>query len=95
MNLDRKWLTLGEAADVTGRSRRTIERWVADERLSALEVAGARYVNELQLLTVERATRRAHHGARPGTFGAIVLPRLDTDVVPSPQSRACSPSERS
>lgn len=60
------WLTLADAAAATGRSVRTIERWIADERLAAVTVGGVRYVRELDLLQVERATRRAARQGRPG-----------------------------
>ena len=86
MTLARKWMTLGQAAEVTGRSERTIQRWVADARLKSVELEGTRYVNELALLHVERDTRRTHHGARPGSHGALLIPRLDTDVVSSGHS---------
>lgn len=66
MSLARRWLTLDQAADVTGRSRRTVERWITDGRLRAVAVGGIRYVRELPLLEVERDTRRAAHAGRPG-----------------------------
>jgi hypothetical protein len=61
-----RWLTIPAAAAATGRSRRTIERWIVDERLAARTVGGTRYVPELALLQVERATRRAARQGRPG-----------------------------
>lgn len=60
------WLTVAAAAASARRSVRTVERWIADGRLPAVEVGGTRYVNELAALHVERDTRRASQGGRPG-----------------------------
>lgn len=85
--LARRWLTVDQAATVTGRSRRTVERWLRDGRLDAVTLRGRRMLNELDVLTVERATRRAHHGARP----PAVLAQLDTGDVLSPHRRRSTP----
>lgn len=73
-DLARRWLTIPAAATATGRSERTIRRWITDNRLRHLDVAGTRYVNELELLDVERTTR---HGARQGNRGARGVHMLD------------------
>lgn len=90
MSLDRTWLTLGQAADAAGRSRRTIERWISDERLPTLVVLGRTRVNELQLLQVERDTRRA---ARRGRPGPRTPDNLTMGVVSSTQSRGTTPED--
>lgn len=79
MSLSRRWLSLTAAAEATGRSERTIQRWVADERLPAVELKGTRFVNEHRLLEVERDTRRAARAGRPGPRPRALLP---SGVVP-------------
>lgn len=49
------WLTYDEAQQVTGRSARTIRRWVADGKLTPRQ----RRINRHQLLQVEAIMRRA------------------------------------
>lgn len=92
MSLSRSWLSLAQAVDVTGRSERTIQRWIATGRLDVVSVGGARYVNELRVLEVERDTRRAARQGRPGP-----RPRahLTSDVVPSAQAGLSPAPERS
>ncbi|MFB9777447.1 helix-turn-helix domain-containing protein [Brevibacterium otitidis] len=50
-----RWVTYGEAAKLTGRSARTIRRWVKDGRLITFQ----RRINRKQLLQVEARMRRA------------------------------------
>lgn len=76
--LARSWLTVTAAAAVAGRSVRTVERWIAAGRLPAVSVGGVRYVRELDLLEVERATR---HAARRGRPGARLRAPLRSGVV--------------
>lgn len=82
----RSWLTLRQAADTTGRTRRTIQRWVTDQRLTTVTIDGTRYVNELAVLHLERDTRRARHQPRPPT---PALPPLDMTVVRSRHGGQC------
>lgn len=56
-------LTIAEAAEVAQRSRRTINRWIAQGRLRVLP---GRRVVERELLEVERACRHAARRGRPG-----------------------------
>lgn len=65
-DLERSWLTIEAAANATGRSESTIRRWIAHGRLRHLEFAGTRYVNEREVLHLERTTRRAARRGRPG-----------------------------
>jgi excisionase family DNA binding protein len=65
-DLAQSWLTIDAAAAATGRSERTIRRWITDQRLRHLEFAGVRYVNERELLHLERTTRHAARQGRPG-----------------------------
>lgn len=69
-DLARSWLTIDAAAAATGRSERTIRRWITASRLRHLEVGGVRYVNERELLLLERAMRRAAAAPRVGRPGA-------------------------
>lgn len=62
----RRWVTVAQAAVLTGRSERTIRRWVTAERLRYLDLNGTRFVDEQALLQLERETRRAATGGRPG-----------------------------
>lgn len=87
-----RWLTLDQAADATGRSRRTIERWITDERLAVATVGGTRYVHELRVLEVERDTRRAARAGRPGARPAA---SLRSGVVLCVQAGLRPPPERS
>lgn len=64
--LARSWLTLHEAADVAERSPTTVKRWIREGRLRGIDLEGITWVNELALLHVERATRRAARAGRPG-----------------------------
>lgn len=50
-----RWVTYGQAAHITGRSARTIRRWVKEGRLITFQ----QRVNRKQLLHVEAAMRRA------------------------------------
>lgn len=60
-------LTISEAQARTGRSRRTIARWIADGRLSAYEAAHPRRILlvEGEVLDVEKRTRDAGRRGRP------------------------------
>lgn len=50
-----RWVTYSQAARITGRSARTIRRWVKEGRLITFQ----HRVNRKQLLHVEAAMRRA------------------------------------
>ena len=60
-------LTIAEAQAATGRSRRTIARWIAEGRLTAYEEAHPRRVIlvERDVIEAEKATRRAARRGRP------------------------------
>lgn len=93
-DLARRWLTVADAATATGRSERTIRRWITDQRLSYREIDGVRYVNELALLHLERETR---HGARQGNRGPRGVHMLDAlriGDLQSPQSGHSPPPAR-
>lgn len=60
------WLSTAQAVQVTGRSERTLTRWIRDGRVRVVLVAGRRRIRELDLLTAERDTRRAARRGRPG-----------------------------
>ncbi|MGW9825078.1 putative site-specific integrase-resolvase [Brevibacterium pityocampae] len=63
MTGEKQWLTYGEAARVTGRSGRTIRRWVQERRLHVF----LNRVNRRQLLEVEAGMRRARRtGVKAG-----------------------------
>ncbi len=61
-------LTIKQAMELTGRSDRTIERWIHDGRLRKVTLPGdppQEVLIERQVLEVERATRRAARQGRP------------------------------
>lgn len=89
MTLHGNLVSLSKAAALTGRSSRTVQRWVADDRLSVVVLGRTRYVDERQVLEVERDTRRAREGARLSSM----LARLDTSVVPSQESGPRPPED--
>lgn len=70
--LQRRWIPVPAAAEVTGRHPETVNRWIRTGRLVVITVAGTRHVNELALLELEATTRRASRAGRPGRQG----PRL-------------------
>lgn len=78
-DLARSWLTVAQAAAATGRSTRTIRRWITDQRLDHLELGGVRYVNEHEVLVLEREMRHAVHAPRAGRPGA--RPRVPLPVA--------------
>lgn len=81
--LARSWLTVHQAADIAGRAPTTIKRWLREGRLRGIDLDGNTWVNELELLHVERATRRAARAGRPGARPPVA--RL-TDTLQSPES---------
>jgi excisionase family DNA binding protein len=60
-------LTLAEAAEITGRSRRTIKKWIEDKRLSAYEVENPHEIVliERDVVEVEKVNRDAFARGRP------------------------------
>ncbi|MDI3341623.1 MAG: helix-turn-helix domain-containing protein [Sphaerobacter sp.] len=66
------FLDLDQAAKLVGRSRRTIERWIKDGRLAAVELPDAnrrrgehrQYVLETDLLDAEHHARRTQRETR-------------------------------
>lgn len=61
-------LTIRQAMELTGRSDRTIERWIHDGRLRVIKLKGdppQDVLIEREVLEVERATRRASRQGRP------------------------------
>jgi excisionase family DNA binding protein len=86
-NLDRSWLTIAQAAAATGRSERTIRRWITSRRLGHLELDGTRDVNERRLLELERATRQAARAGRPGArVNVHIVDALRSGGLSSPES---------
>ena len=62
-----KPLSLDEVLEITGRSRRTITRWIVEKRLTPFEEKNRRAVvfNEDQVLEAEKATGDAKRRGRP------------------------------
>ncbi|WP_309132651.1 helix-turn-helix domain-containing protein [Brevibacterium sp.] len=60
----KKWVTYTEAAQITGRSPRTIRRWVKERHLTPFRGR----INRGQLLNVESKMRRAR---RTGEAAAL------------------------
>jgi len=61
-------LTIKQAMELTGRSDRTIERWIHDGRLRKVTLQGdppQQVLIEREVLEVERATRQASRRGRP------------------------------
>ncbi len=60
-------LTIRQAMELTGRSERTIDRWIHDGRLRKVRLKDPPedVVIERELLEVERATRQASRRGRP------------------------------
>jgi excisionase family DNA binding protein len=61
-------LTIKQAMELTGRSDRTIERWIHDGRLRKVVLQGdppQQVLIEREVLEVERATRRSARQGRP------------------------------
>lgn len=61
-------LTIAQAMALTGRSERTIERWIHDGRLRKVRLGGDQpqdVLIEREVLETERATRRAARRGRP------------------------------
>ncbi len=61
-------LTIKQAMELTGRSERTIDRWIHDGRLRKVRLNGdppQEVLIEREVLEVERATRRAARRGRP------------------------------
>lgn len=92
--LDRRWLAIPAAATATGRSERTIRRWITDQRLRYLDLGGVRYVNERELLDLERATRRAARAGRPGARNVHILDSLRSGGLSSPEGSTRPPPAR-
>lgn len=64
-------LTIAEVVKRTGRSRRTIDRWIKDGRLRVIQLSEPpeRVVIARDAIKVERATRRAARRGRPPKDG--------------------------
>ncbi len=61
-------LTIKQAMELTGRSERTIDRWIQNGRLRKVRLDGdppQEVLIEREVLEVERATRRAARQGRP------------------------------
>lgn len=62
-------LTIAQAMELTGRSDRTIHRWIHDGRLRTVRLPGRQppedVLIEREVLEVERATRQAARRGRP------------------------------
>lgn len=57
-------LSLRQATELTGRTRRTIDRWIADKRLHPVVMDGQRILIEREVVEVDRAMRRAAEANR-------------------------------
>lgn len=62
-------LTIKQAMELTGRSKRTIDRWIQDGRLRKVRLKDTAppqdVLIEREVLETERATRRAARRGRP------------------------------
>jgi excisionase family DNA binding protein len=61
-------LTIKQAMELTGRSNRTIDRWIQDGRLRKVKLGGdppQEVLIEREVLEAERATRQASRRGRP------------------------------
>lgn len=61
---DGRWLTYTEAARATGRSARTIRRWVQDKQLTPF----LGRINRHQLLVVDKRMRDARRTGQKATL---------------------------
>ena len=51
------WLQLADAEELVGRARRTIYRWVRENRVRTIRPYRHRYFNRQDLIDTERDTR--------------------------------------
>lgn len=75
MNRMAPWLSMSAAALATGRSKRTIRRWLADPdlKIRTRELDGERLINTQDLQRVEA---RKHAYTTAPTFGRKTLTRV-------------------
>lgn len=59
-------MTLSEVLEETGRSKRTVLRWISDGRLPSYTLDGERIFVRRDVLRVEAATARRNVQGRPG-----------------------------
>jgi len=59
-------MTLNEVLEETGRSKRTVLRWVSDGRLKTYNLDGQRIFIRRDVLKVEAETARRNVQGRPG-----------------------------
>jgi len=80
-NAPDNWITIAEAVGRTGKSERTLRRWVADNRLSTRRESGRVLVNLADLAEIEPAAA----AAAPDITGAPATPaevaRLQAEVA--------------
>lgn len=86
---DETWIGIGEAAAAVGVSRRTVERWLRNGRLTSRASAGdrrRRLVNVSHVAGLTRASTRVTHrrpsNARPLGAGDSPVPLPDDDDSP-------------
>lgn len=78
-----KPLTLAQVLEATGRSRRTIERWVKGGRLTAYEDAHARKVFiEKQVVEAEAAMEESARASRAAIAARAGKPRETPETPP-------------
>lgn len=60
-------ISIERAMQITGRSRRTIDRWIKDGRVAAVRLPGSEesVLIERQVAEAEKACRDARAGGRP------------------------------
>lgn len=59
-------MTFDEVLEETGRSKRTVMRWISDGRLKSYTLDGERIFVRRDVLKVEAATARRNVPSRPG-----------------------------
>ena len=57
-------MTIREVMERTGRSRRTVSRWITDGRLRAVDLDGVRMVIEREVIESESERRAAAEASR-------------------------------
>lgn len=78
-------LTIKQAMELTGRSERTIDRWIHDGRLRKVRLGGdppQDVLIEREVLETERATRRAARQGRPRAKTADTTARTAAEAAP-------------
>jgi excisionase family DNA binding protein len=89
-------LTIKQAMELTGRGKRTIDRWIQQGRLRKVRLGGdppEEVLIEREVLDAERATRRAARQGRPRPKAAqAVEATADPDCDTAPTKAPDTPS---